>query len=76
MALGKGGNPSKKIDPDIAYGRNHGSTFFHHGCEGCSWRQQTKALGIQLPSLQRFSSEDVMPNEVITSCRALTFANC
>lgn len=76
MALGKGGNPSKEIDPDIVNGYNHGSTFFDYGREGCSRRQQAEALGIQLPSLHTFSSEDVIPTDAITSCRALTFANC
>jgi hypothetical protein len=76
MALGKGGNPSKEIDSDTAHGYNPGSTFFGHGREGCSRRQQAKALGIQLPLLQRFSSEDVTPNEAITSGRTLKFANC
>ncbi len=76
MALGKSGNPSEKIDSDITHGHYQGSTFFDHGREGCSRRQQAKVLVIQLPSLQRFSSEDVTPDDAITSCRALTFANC
>lgn len=76
MALGKSGNPSEKIDSDTTHGHNHGSTFFDHGCKGGSRSQQAKALGTQLPSLQRFSSKDVTPGEAITSCRALTFANC
>jgi len=76
MALVKSGNPSEKIDSDIAHGHHQGSTFFDHGREGCSRRQQAKALGIQLPLLQRFSSEDETPNGAITSCRALAFANC
>ncbi len=76
MALGKSGNPSAKNDSAFAHGHHLGSTFFDHGCEGCSRRQLAKALGIQLPLLQRFSSEDVTPNEAITSGRTLTFANC
>jgi hypothetical protein len=76
MALGKSGNPSEKNDSDISHGHNHGSTFSDHGCEGCSRPQQAKALGNQLALLQRFSSEDVAPNDAIVSSRTLTFANC
>ena len=76
MALGKGGNPSEKIDSAITHGHNHGSTFFDHGCEGCSLRQQPTAFGIQLVSLQEFSDAAVSLSSVITSSRAVTFANC
>ncbi len=76
MALGKSGNPSEKIDSDITHGHYKGSTFFDHGREGCSRRQQANALGIQLPSLQRFSAATVSLSGAMTNCRAVTFANC
>jgi hypothetical protein len=76
MALGKSSNPSEKIDSAITHGHSHGSTFFDHGCEGCSRRQQATALGIQLLSLQGLSAATVFLSGAMTSSRAVTFANC